>query len=137
MVAEEVTTIEHYFISSLIIWLQNIPPLFEDVDNIDVWFREIELCKCVNELDDKQQGPAIYLLLPCNLCQACIDISASLFNSENGFKILLDKIKSFYAKDIHSLAYMAYNKIGTFYRPTQMSIIDYLKSDSHLPKKLC
>ena len=138
MVAEEVTTIEHYFISSLIIWLQNYsPPLFEDVDNIDVWFREIELCKCVNELDDKQQGPAIYLLLPCNLCQACIDISASLFNSENGFKILLDKIKSFYAKDIHSLAYMAYNKIGTFYRPTQMSIIDYLKSDSHLPKKLC
>lgn len=45
------------------------PPLFEDVDNIDVWFREIELCKCVNELDDKQQGPAIYLLLPCSVCQ--------------------------------------------------------------------
>ena len=126
-----------FFLCHTIFDHDHSPPLFEDVDNIDVWFREIELCKCVNELDDKQQGPAIYLLLPCNLCQACIDISASLFNSENGFKILLDKIKSFYAKDIHSLAYMAYNKIGTFYRPTQMSIIDYLKSDSHLPKKLC
>ena len=36
------------------------PPMFEDVDNIDVWLKEI---------DDKQQGPAIYLLLPCSVCQ--------------------------------------------------------------------
>ena len=41
------------------------PSLLEDVDNIDVWLREIELCKRVTESDDKQQGPAIYLLLPC------------------------------------------------------------------------
>ena len=64
------------------------PPLLEDVDNIDVWFREIKLWKFVNELDDKQQGPAIYLLLPCNLCQACMDRSVSLFNNENGLKLV-------------------------------------------------
>ena len=43
------------------------PPLLEDVDNIDVWLREIELWKCVTELDTKQQGSAIYLSLPCNI----------------------------------------------------------------------
>ena len=36
------------------------PPLLEDADNIDVWLREIELWKCVTELDTKQQEPAIY-----------------------------------------------------------------------------
>ena len=35
----------------------------------------------------------MYLLLPFNVRQACIDISVSL-NSENGLKFLLDKIKS-------------------------------------------
>ena len=36
------------------------PPMFGDVDNIGIWLKEI---------DDKQQGPAIYLLLPCSVCQ--------------------------------------------------------------------
>ena len=60
------------------------------------WYmvKRIELWKCVTELDDKQQGPAIYLSSPFNVCQACIDISVLLLNSENGLTILLDKIKS-------------------------------------------
>ena len=78
----------------------------------------------VTELDDKQQGSAIYLSLPCDVCQTCIDISVSSLNSENDLKILLDKIKSLYAKDIHSLAYMACNKFETFSRPVEMSIVD-------------
>ena len=62
-------------------------PLLENVDNIDVWLGEIELWKRVTEFDDKQQGSAIYLFLPCNVRQACIDVS--LLNSENCLKILL------------------------------------------------
>ena len=108
------------------------PPLLEDVDNIDVWLREIELWKCVTELDTKQQGPAIYLSLPCNIRQACIDITVSSLNSENGLKILLDKIKSLYAKDIHSLAYIAYDKFETFHRPVEMNIVDYLNEFERL-----
>ena len=75
---------------------------------------KIELWKCITELDDKQQRTAIYFLLPCNVCQSCIDIKVSPLNSEDGFKILLDKIKSLYVKDIHSLAYMAYNNLKHF-----------------------
>ena len=35
----------------------------------------------VPELDDKQQGSAIYLSLPCDVCETCIDISVSSLNS--------------------------------------------------------
>ena len=66
----------------------------EDVENIDIWLRKTELWKCVTELDDKQQGPAIYLLLPCIVGQACIGISVSSLNSENGLIFFLEKIKS-------------------------------------------
>ena len=45
----------------------------------------------VTELDDKQQGSAIYLSLPCDVCQTCIDISVSSLNSENDLKILLEE----------------------------------------------
>ena len=88
--------------------------------------------KCVTELDTKQQGPAIHLSLPCNIRQACIDITASSLNSENGLKILLDKIKSLYAKDIQSLAYIAYDKFETFHRPVEMNIVDYLNEFERL-----
>ena len=47
-------------------------------------------------------------------------------NSENGLKNLLDKIKSLYAKDIHSLAYMAKDTFETFHRPAEMSIVGVL-----------
>ena len=47
-------------------------------------------------------------------------------NSENGLKNLLDKIKSFYEKDIHSLAYMANDRFEAFHRPAQMSIVGEL-----------
>ena len=66
----------------------------EDVENIDIWLRKTELWKCVTELDDKQPGPAIYLLLPCIVGQACIGISVSSLNSENGLIFFLEKIKS-------------------------------------------
>ena len=74
----------------------------------------------------------MYFLLPFNVRQACIDISVSSLNSENGLKFLLDKTKSLYAKDIHSLAYMAYNKFETFHRPDEVGIVDYLNESERL-----
>ena len=45
---------------------------------------------------------------------------------------MLDKIKSIYAKDIHPLAYMAYDKFETFHRPVEKSIVDYLNEFERL-----
>ena len=45
----------------------------EDVENIDIWSREIDILKCATELDLKLQGLAIYLSWPCKIHQACVD----------------------------------------------------------------
>ena len=58
--------------------------------------------------------------------------NVSSLNSENDLNILLDKIKSLYAKDIHPLAYMAHDKFETFHRPAHMSIVDYLNGFEQL-----
>ena len=102
------------------------PLLLEDVENIDIWLREIELWQRVTELSIKQQGPAIYLSLPFKIHQECIDISVQFLSSDNGLSILLEKIKELYAKDKHSLAYKAYDTFETFHIPSDMNIIDYI-----------
>ena len=101
------------------------PPLLEDVENTNIWLREIDLLQCVTELIIKQLGPVIYLSLPSKICQACIDISVQSLSSDNGLSILLEKIRGLYAKDKHSLAYMAYDTFKTLHRPSDMNIIDY------------
>ena len=99
------------------------PQLLEDVENIDIWLREIKLWQCVTELSIKQQGPAIYLWLPSKIRQAYIHISVQSLSSDNGLSILLEKIKELYAKDKHSLTYMAYDTFETFHRIVQVTWI--------------
>ena len=72
------------------------PPMFEDVDNIDVWLKEI---------DDKQQGPATYLLLPCSVCQMASlykgysffhrSAKISIVDYSNDFGRLYDQIRHY------------------------------------------
>ena len=84
------------------------PTLLKDLENIDIWLREIELWQWVTELSIKQSGPAIYVSLPSKICQACIDISVRSLSSDNGFATSLEKIKGLDAEDKYSLAYMVY-----------------------------
>ena len=107
------------------------PPLLEDVENIDIWHREIELWQCVTELSIKLQGPAIYLSLTSIIRLACIDISVQSLSSNDGLSILLEKIKGLYAKDEHSLAYMAHDTSETFHRPRDINI-DYINEFERL-----
>ena len=102
------------------------PLLLEDVENIDIWLREIELWQRVTELSIKQQGSAIYLSLLFKIHQEYIDISVQFLSSDNGLSILLEKIKEHYAKDKHLLAYKAYDTFETFHIPSDMNIIDYI-----------
>lgn len=89
----------------------------------------------MNYLEVKQQKPAVYLILPCNVHQAYIDISVSRLNNENGLSILFIKIKSLYPKGIHYLAYTTHDKFQTCHHPVEMSIVDYLNEFEQLYNK--
>ena len=40
------------------------PPALTDVDRIDTWLHDLQIWKCVTDLEKKQQGPVIYLSSP-------------------------------------------------------------------------
>ena len=46
-------------------------------------------------------------------------------NSENSVNILVNKLKSLFAKDINQVAYLAYDKFETFKRPIDMSMVGF------------
>ena len=34
-------------------------------EEIDLWLHDLQVWQCVTDLEEKQQGPVIYLSLPC------------------------------------------------------------------------
>ena len=78
----------------------------------------------MTDLEVKKQGPAIYLALEGPARQACSNIDVKELHSENRVKIIIDKLKSLYAKDVNQAVFMAYENFEHFTRPESMSILD-------------
>ena len=109
----------------------------DKIDEIEDWLREIEIWQCVTDIEEKKQGPVVYLCLPDKIRKSCNDISASDLNKDNGLNTLITKIKALYAKDINALAYMAYDQFENFKRPDEMAIVDYINEFERLNDKIC
>ena len=77
----------------------------------------MEIWQCVTDLEVKKQGPAIYLALEGPAGQACSNIDVKELHSENGAKIIIEKQKSLYVKDVNQAAFMAYENSENFTRP--------------------
>ena len=112
------------------------PPVFDKIDEIEDWLREIEIWQCVTDIEEKKQGPVMYLSLPDKIRKSCNDISVSDLNKDNGLNTLITKIKTLYAKDINALAYMAYDQFENFKRPDEMTIVDYINEFERLNNKI-
>ena len=102
------------------------PPVLGDNDNIDSWLLELQIWKCVTDLEKKQQGPVIDLSLPDKIRNSCGDVTVSELNKDDGLNLLINKLEKLYVKDSKASAYLAYEKFESFQRPTDMNIINYL-----------
>ena len=40
-----------------------VPPWFSSINDFEEWFHETEIWQCQTDLDNKKQGPTIYLSL--------------------------------------------------------------------------
>ena len=102
------------------------PPVVKDVDNIDSCLHNLQIWKCVADLEKKQQEPVIYLSLPDKIRNSSRDVTLSELNKDDSLNLLIHKLQKVYVKDNKASAYLAYEKFESFQRPTDMNIIDYL-----------
>ena len=61
-----------------------------------------------------------------NVKKVCEDIDISQSNSDDGVKVITDKLKLLFAKDTNQAALKAYQSIETYQGPETMSIIEYI-----------
>ena len=90
----------------------------------------------MSELEPKKQGPVVYLSLSDKTRKSCNDVSVQDLNKGNGLDVLINKIKSSYAKDINALAFMAYDKFQNFRRSDDMNIVDYINEFERLNNQI-
>ena len=112
------------------------PPVLDQIEEIGKWLRESAIWGCVTDIEPKKQGPAVYLSLPDKICKSCNDVSVQDLNKDNGLNVLINKIKSLYAKDMNALAFMAYDKFENFRRSDDMNIIDYINEFERLNNQI-
>ena len=65
-------------------------------------------------MDKDEQGPTIYLSLDEKIRKTCSDIKVKNLKNEHGVDILVNKLKSLFAKDVDQADYLAYDKLETF-----------------------
>ena len=54
------------------------PTVLTNVDSIDTWLHDLQIWKCVTDLEKKQQGPVIYLLLPDKVRNSCTNVMSQI-----------------------------------------------------------
>ena len=50
------------------------PPVLTDVGSIDTWLHDLQILKCVTELEKKKQGSLTYLSLQYKVRNSCRNI---------------------------------------------------------------
>ena len=80
------------------------PPVLDKIDKIEDWLCEIETWQCVTDIEEKKQGPVVYLSLPDKIQKNCNNISVTDLNKDSGLNTLVTKIKTLNTKDINALA---------------------------------
>ena len=94
-----------------------------------------KIWQCVTDLEVKKQGLAIYLALEGPARQACSNIDVKELHSENGIKIIIEKLKSLCAKDVSqssSFHGIPYENFENFTRPEGMSVLNYINKFDQL-----
>ena len=99
------------------------------IEELEDWLHETEIWQCFTDLEKDKQGPAIYLSLDEKIRRTCSDIKVKDLNSDDSVDILINKLKSLFAKDSNQAAYLAFE---TFKRPVDIKIVDFINEFERL-----
>ena len=90
----------------------------------------------MTDLEPKKQGPVVYLPLLDKIRKSCNDVSVQDLNKDDGLNVLINKIRSLYAKEMNALAFMAYDKFENSRRSDNMNIIDCINEFEQLNNQI-
>ena len=96
------------------------PPSLSKSASYDTWLKELEIWQAFTDLDNKKQGPAVFLSLEGRAREAVLELPVATISSDTGVAEIITKLNGLYLKDKAQSAYEAYDAFETFKRPSDM-----------------
>ena len=92
------------------------------------WKLELDLWAEATDYEKRQIGPVIVLnSLEGDARDAALSIPKDGLKSDDGMKLILDKLDSLYMKDETQLAFLAFDKFVKYRRPQDMDMNEFLR----------
>ena len=115
--------------------VNDVPPELNNESNYADWKYDVSVWKMLTKLENKKQGPALYLNLKGKARECVRGISLDVIGAENGFSKLLDALDKLYLKDENTRAFIAFKEFYN-YRRSSENITDFLAHFEYLYAKL-
>ena len=86
----------------------------------------MKLWEMATNIDKAKKAPTVFLTLEDNAKEAILEMDPATLNTENGMKLLYEKLDELYKGDENQEAFHAFESFETYKRPKEMSVEDYL-----------
>ena len=111
------------------------PPLL-DTERYDAWRKEMRLWEMATNVEAVKRAPTVFLTLEGKAREAILEMDALSLNTENGMKLMYEKLDTLYKDDKPQSALISYETFEKYQRPSDMSVCDYLIEFDRLTARL-
>ena len=113
------------------------PPTFDEKSQTWKEYRkELNMWKALTSLEEKKQGPALYLALVGKAKEVVKDIDEDQIFCESGLENIVSVLDSVFKKDENQESYLAYKQFEEFRRAKSMNVKDFVIKFESLHSKL-
>lgn len=102
------------------------PPALSRCPSYATWLKEVKIWQLYTDIDQKKQGPAIFLTLEGKAREAILELEPEQIGAVDGVQTIVKKLDTLYKKDETQMAYEAYDNFEKFQRPHEMSMKDFI-----------
>ena len=102
------------------------PPEFMESMSWTDYKKEIKIWEVLTTLTPEKQGPCLYLSLKGKAREDALELDLEAIKGEDGIQLILECLDALFLDDKTQAAYLAYQTLENFKRPSQMLMKDYL-----------
>ena len=86
------------------------PPVLVDEDSYQEWKNDLAIWQLYTDLENKRQGPAVYLGLSGRACECVRALKPEEIGAANGVKKITNKLDTLFEKDKNTQTYLSFKE---------------------------
>ena len=107
-------------------------PTLENELNYESWRKDVQIWARVTDVPKEKQALVVHLSLSGRARNVSSQIPVSDLESDDGLKVLLEKLDNLFLPDKGRRQFMAFNELYNMRRSPDMRVIDFVSEFEHL-----